>query len=110
MDLTKAAELAGSIVSALIGGSGIWVWLQSRSSKHHAVNDLIVGIARIQIVTLGRYYLERGYILIDEYDDFYNYLYKPYIELGGNGLGKRIFEEVEDLPMLPKGSDGRIKK
>ena len=107
MDLTKAAELAGSIVSALIGSSGLWVWLQSRSSKHHAVNDLIVGIARIQIVTLGRYYLERGYILIDEYDDFYNYLYKPYIELGGNGLGKRIFEEVEDLPMLPKGSDGR---
>lgn len=107
MDLTKAAELAGSMVSALIGGSGLWVWLQSRSSKHHAVNDLIVGIARIQIVTLGRYYLERGYILIDEYDDFYNYLYKPYIELGGNGLGKRIFEEVEGLPMLPKGSDGR---
>lgn len=107
MDLTKAAELAGSMVSALIGGSGLWVWLQSRSSKHHAVNDLIVGIARIQIVTLGQYYLERGYILIDEYDDFYNYLYKPYVELGGNGLGKRIFEEVEDLPMLPKGSDGR---
>lgn len=107
MDLTKAAELTGSMVSALIGGSGLWVWLQSRSSKHHAVNDLIVGIARMQIVTLGRYYLERGYILIDEYDDFYNYLYEPYIELGGNGLGKRIFEEVEDLPMLPKGSDGR---
>lgn len=107
MDLTKATEVAGPMISALLGGSGLWVWLQSRASKHHAVDDLILGIARTQIITLGRYYLERGYILIDEYDDFYNCLYKPYIEMGGNGLGKRIFEEVEDLPMLPKGSDGR---
>lgn len=70
-------------------------------------DDLLIGVARSQIITLGRYYIERGYILIDEYDDFYNYLYKPYVEMGGNGLGRRIFEEVEDLPMLPKGSDGR---
>ena len=37
----------------------------------------------------------------------YNYLYKPYTNAGGNGLAKKVFEEVEDLPMLPKGSDGR---
>lgn len=110
MDLTKAAELAGPIVSALLGGSGIWAWLQSKSVKNHAINDLLLGVARSQIIMLGRYYIERGYILIDEYDDFYNYLYRPYKEAGGNGLGRRIFEEVEDLPMLPKGSDGRRKK
>lgn len=110
MDLTKVAELAGPIVSAILGGSGIWAWMQSKASKHKIEDDLLVGVARTQIVTLGRYYIERGYILIDEYDEFYNHLYKPYAEMGGNGLGKRIFEEVEDLPMLPKGSDGRRKK
>lgn len=107
MDLTKTAEFAATIITAVLGGSGVWAWMQSRASKHHAVDDLIIGIARTQIITLGRYYIERGYILIDEYDDFYNYLYKPYVEMGGNGLGERVFEEVEDLPMLPKSSDGR---
>lgn len=107
MDLTKVTEFAGPIASALLGGSGVWAWLQARAAKNHIEEDLLVGVARTQIITLGRYYLERGYILIDEYDEFYNHLYKPYAEMGGNGLGKRIFEEVENLPMLPKGGDGR---
>ena len=107
MDVGRFIEVLLPLVSAVLGGSGIWAWLQSRSAKNHAEDDLLIGVARSQIISLGRYYIERGYILIDEYDDFYNYLYKPYIDMGGNGLGRRIFEEVEDLPMLPKGSDGR---
>nr|DAE91290.1 MAG TPA: holin protein [Caudoviricetes sp.] len=98
------------IVTAFLGGSGVWAWIQTKTNKNKAEDNLILGVARYQIISLGRYYIDRGYILIDEYDDFYNSLYEPYLKFGGNGLAKKIFEEVEDLPMLPKGSDGRKTK
>ena len=107
MDITRIIEIIVPLVTAVLGASGLWAWLQSKSSHRHAEDDLLVGVARSQIISMGRYYIERGYILINEYDDFYNYLYKPYTDIGGNGLARRIFEAVEDLPMLPKGSDGR---
>ena len=34
-----------------------------------------------------------------EYDNLYNYLYKPYKSLGGNGSAERIMEEVKKLPI-----------
>jgi hypothetical protein len=44
-------------------------------------------------------YLDRGYILKDEYDDLVKYLYKPYSAFGGNGLAEKVFEEVKELPI-----------
>ncbi len=40
MDLTKAAELAGPIVSALLAGLAS-AWLLSKFVKNHASNDLL---------------------------------------------------------------------
>lgn len=42
-------------------------------------------------------YIERGYITQDEYENLYEYLYKPYEKLGGNGSAKRIMTEVDQL-------------
>ena len=33
----------------------------------------------------------------DEYENLYEYLYKPYEKLGGNGSAKRIMTEVDQL-------------
>jgi hypothetical protein len=44
-------------------------------------------------------YLDRGYILKDEYDDLVKYLYKPYSAFGGNGLAEKVFAEVKELPI-----------
>ena len=38
-----------------------------------------------------------GYITQDEYENLYEYLYKPYEKLGGNGSAKRIMTEVDQL-------------
>lgn len=35
----------------------------------------------------------------DEYENLYEYLYKPYEKLGGNGSAKRIMTEVNKLPI-----------
>ena len=43
---------------------------------------------------------------MDEYEE-YEAEYQVYSALGGNGLARRIFEQVDELPMMPSGIDGR---
>lgn len=110
MDLTKIAEFASPVVSALLGGSGLWAYVKSRVDHNQAEDELLLTLVRAHIIEQGERYLERGYILAGEYSDFYEELYAPYLELGGNGLAKHIFERVEKLPMLPDGSERKEKK
>ena len=56
---------------------------------------MIIGLGHDRIVYLGMKYLERGdWITQDEYENLYEYLYKPYAKLGGNGSAERIMDEV----------------
>ena len=52
-----------------------------------------------RIMYLGMVYIERGYITSDEYENLYEYLYKPYEKMGGNGSAKRVMNEVNKLPI-----------
>lgn len=106
MDLTKIAELANPAVTALLGSSGIWVWIKTKSDRNNSEDRLLLSVARNQLVREGREYLKRGYIAMDEYEEYEEH-YKLYSDLGGNGLARRIFEQVDELPMIPKGIDGR---
>ena len=110
MDLTKLAEFASPVVSALLGGSGLWAYVKSRADHNQAEDELLLTLVRAHIIEQGERYLDRGYILAGEYSDFYEELYAPYLELGGNGLAKHIFERVEKLPMLPDVSERKEKK
>lgn len=110
MDLNKIAEFASPVASALLGGSGLWAYIKSCADHNRNEDELLLTLVRSHIIEQGERYLERGYILAGEYSDFYEELYAPYIELGGNGLAKHIFERVEKLPMLPDGSDRKEKK
>ena len=107
MDLTKIAEFANPLLSAVFGAPGLWAYLQTRASKDQTAEQLLLVLVRARIIEEGEQYLERGYILSGEYADFYEELYKPYEKMGGNGLAKHIFERIEKLPMLPDGSEGR---
>ena len=106
MDLTKIAEMANPAVTALLGSSGIWMWIKTKSDQNNSEDRLLLAVARIQLVEQGREYLKRGYITMDEYEEYEDY-YKLYSSLGGNGLARRIFEQVDDLPMMPRDIDGR---
>lgn len=109
MDLTKIAEMANPAVTALLGGSGLWALVKTKADHNNNVAKLILSVSRNQLVTLGRGYIERGYITMDEYEEF-EAEYQIYSALGGNGLARRIFEQVDELPMMPKGIDGRKNK
>ena len=106
MDLTKIAEMANPAVTALLGSSGIWMWVKTKSDRNNSEDRLLLAVARSQLVEQGREYLKRGYITMDEYEE-YEDNYKLYSDLGGNGLARRIFEQVDDLPMMPNSIDGR---
>lgn len=109
MDLTKIAEMANPAVTALLGGSGIWAWAKSMADHNSNEAKLLLSVSRNQLITLGRGYIERGYVTMDEYEEF-EAEYQIYSALGGNGLARRIFEQVDELPMMPDGIDGRKNK
>lgn len=106
MDLTKIAELANPAVTALLGGSGIWAFAKTKADRNNNSAKLLLSVTRNQLITLGRAYIERGYITMDEYEE-YESEYQIYSVLGGNGLARRVFEQVDDLPMMPNGIDGK---
>lgn len=109
MDLTKIAEMANPALTALLGGSGIWAWAKTKADRNDNTDKLLLSVSRNQLITLGRGYIERGYITMDEYEEF-EAEYQLYSALGGNGLARRIFEQVDELPMMPDGINGRKNK
>jgi hypothetical protein len=88
-----------TVFAAVLASSGFWAWLQKRSERKDVRTRMLVGLGHDRIMYLGMKYIERGYITHDEYENLYEYLYKPYEEIGGNGSAKRIMGEVDKLPI-----------
>lgn len=106
MDLTKIAEMANPAVTAVLGSSGIWMWIKTKTDRNDSEDRLLLAVARNQLVEQGREYLKRGYITMDEYEEYEDH-YKLYSDLGGNGLARRVFEQVDNLPMMPNNIEGK---
>lgn len=106
MDLTKVAEFTNPILSAVFGAPGLWAFVKTKTDQNNNAAKLLLSVSKNQLTALGRVYLERGYITMDEYEE-YEAEYKIYTSLGGNGLARRIFKQVDELPMLPNNIDGR---
>lgn len=109
MDLTKIAEMANPTVTAILGGSGIWAWAKTKADRNDNAAKLLLSVSRNQLITLGRAYIERGYVTMDEYEE-YESEYDIYSRLGGNGLARRVFKQVDELPILPNDIEGRKNK
>ena len=74
-------------------------WKDDQATLSQKQSEMLLGLAHDRIVYLGSKYIERRSITMQELDDFNEYLYEPYTELGGNGTGKMIWERVNDLPV-----------
>lgn len=94
-------QIALSIFGSVLASSGLWAWIMARRDRKDAKSVMLVGLAHDRIVYLGAKYLEKGYVTADEYENLYEYLYKPYEKLGGNGSAQRIMEQVKKLPIKP---------
>ena len=96
-----ALDILIAVVLSLFGSTGFWVYIQKRQDRKSANTRLLLGMAHDRIVYVGKTYSHRGFLTLDEYEDFMKYLYEPYAEFGGNGLAERIVEEVKRLPVVP---------
>ena len=92
-------QTALTVVCAVIASSGFWAYIQKRSEKKDVKTQMLVGLAHDRILFLGMSYIERGSITRDEYENLYEYLYRPYEKMGGNGSAKRVMQEVNKLPI-----------
>ena len=92
-------QMALTVVCAVIASSGFWAYIQKRSEKKEVKTQMLVGLAHDRILFLGMSYVERGSITRDEYENLYEYLYRPYEKMGGNGSAKRVMQEVNKLPI-----------
>lgn len=103
-------QIIVTILCSVIASSGFWACIQKRNENNDAKSQMLIGLAHDRIMYLGMQYIERGWISQDEYENLYEYLYKPYEKMGGNGSAKRVMNEVNRLPIhkptyKPKGSE-----
>lgn len=86
-----------TLILGMVGSTGLWQLVQWFVQKRSADNSLLLGLAHDRILALCSEYLKRGSLSQSEYENLSKYLYKPYIARGGNGLVKKMFEQVEKL-------------
>ena len=92
-------QIVLTIISSVLASSGLWAYITKRLEKKDVKTEMLIGLGHDRIMYLGMAYIERGYITSDEYENLYEYLYKPYEKMGGNGSAKRIMNEVNKLPI-----------
>ena len=102
---SHTVELIVTIVCSVIASSGFWAVIQYLINKNDSSGKLLLGIAHDRIMWLGKSYLKRGYITVEEYENLVTYLYEPYLERGGNGSAKMIMEKVLKLEIRTDEGD-----
>lgn len=88
-----------TVFSSVLASSGLWAYIAKRAEKKDVKTEMLIGLGYDRIMYLGISYIDRGWITSDEYENLYEYLYKPYEKMGGNGSAKRIMNEVNKLPI-----------
>ena len=98
---SHAIETVITIIVAVLGSNGLWTFIQSKMYSKDARAKMILGLGHDRIIYLCDEYIQRGWLTHDEYENLYEYLYKPYKDMGGNGTAERLMEEVKKLPIKP---------
>lgn len=98
------------ILCAVLGGSGLWEFIKFEIKKHKKkLSDeqkLILGIAHDRIWYLGGQYIRRKGITKSELDNLERFAV-PYLSMGGNGTGKKIWSDVQALELISEAEAER---
>lgn len=98
-------ELLITIIVAIMGSSGVWGYISHRSNRKDGTSNMIKGLAQHMIIAEGKRLIAQGYVTTDEYRNLHKGLFKPYVQLGGNGLAEKILKEVEKLPIYKENHE-----
>jgi len=95
--MDQIAQIIITMLCSVMASSGFWAYMMKRIEKKDVKTEMLIGLGHDRIISLGLYYIERGWITQDEYENINDYLYKPYAKMGGNGTAERIMNEVNKL-------------
>lgn len=91
-------DIIVTLIVAVFGSTGFWTWVQTRNKKKSAETRLLLGLAYSEIINRADACISRGWVEVDEYNELDRYLYRPYVEMGGNGTAQKLMTEVRNLP------------
>ena len=96
-------DIIVTLLVAVFASTGFWsflqAWISNKSKAKSGEQRLILGLAFVQIIAKCEYYIHRGWIEVEEYKELNQYLFEPYVALGGDGTAQRLIKEVERLPI-----------
>lgn len=90
-------QMVLTVFTSVLASSGLWTYLAKRADKKDLKTQMLIGLGHDRIIQSGMYYIERGWITQDEYENLHDYLYIPYKALGGNGSATRVMNELDKL-------------
>ena len=103
-----------AIIVAVFACSGFWTFLTAIITKifdkKSSKNLMIKGLGHDRIIALCEKYLAQGWLTSDEFENLHDYLFEPYVKMGGNGTAKKLMADVEKLPIRKKEEAGTTKK
>ena len=97
-----------TVACSVIASSGLWGFVQKRRDKKDTKAKMILGLGHDRLLFLCMKYIDRGQITHNELENLHEYLYQPYVALGGNGTITQLMKNVSALPVvkvLPSGSE-----
>ena len=91
-----------AIVLAILGSNGLWTVINNilinRKDKKSVERQAMLALLHDRLYRLCQSYIKQGYVTIDQLDNLM-YLLHPYERLGGNGTGKKLYDQVLELPL-----------
>lgn len=101
--MTKS-EILVAIFCAIFSSVGFWTFVnnvyQNMREKKSAERKALLGLLHEKLAERAETFMTRNGITRQEYEDFNKYIYEPYKELGGNGTGQRLKEEIDKLRIV----------
>ena len=62
-----------TVLGSVLASSGLWAFLTKKAERKDTKTDMLIGLAHDRIMSLGMFYIERGWITADEYENLRDY-------------------------------------
>lgn len=98
-------DVTMAIIASVFASSGLWTLVnniyQTHKEKKSVERRALLGLLHEQLIDKGEAYLAQGWISTQDLEDFTNYIYCPYHDLGGNGTGETLYKKLVALNNTP---------
>ena len=99
MDQGQLVAVVLTGLYTVLASAGFWSFFTRKSKNKDSTHVLLLGLTRDLMYRLGNAYIQRGWIRSDEYQNYYEDVYLPYKDLGGNGSADNIMDQINKLPV-----------